>query len=78
MASRSSAKDQRISRAEDTGEPPLISGKQMEERLTATGPHPAHTGSVEIKGMLNLGQRGRQKNGVPPKQKPTTWMAAWG
>ena len=69
---------QRISRAEHTGEPRLDLRQQIHGVLTATRPHPAHTGAVEIKGVLNPGQRGCQKNGMSPKQKPTTWMAACG
>ena len=67
MASRSSARDQGISRAEHTGEPRLDLRQQGQRGLTTTGPHPAHTGAVKIKGVLNPGQRGRQKSGMPPE-----------
>ena len=67
MASRSSGGISRISRAEDTGEPRLDLRQQGQRGLTTTRPHSAHTGTVKIKGVLNPGQRGRQKSGMPPE-----------
>ena len=67
--------DQFVSRAEHTSEPRLDLGQQTERGFTATGAHPADTGTVKIKNLGNPGQRGRQKGGMPPpKQKPTKWM----
>ena len=60
-------RDQRISRAEHTGEPRLDLRQQGQRGFTTTRPHPAHTGTVKIKGVLNPGQRGRQKSGMPPE-----------
>lgn len=71
-------RDHRIRRAEYTGEPGLDLRQQGQRGLTTTRPHSADTGTVKIKGVLNPGQRGRKKSGIPPKQKPTTWMKAWG
>ena len=60
-------RDQRISSAEDAGEPRLDLRQQGQRGFTTTRPHSAHTGTVKIKGMLNPGQRGRQKSGMPPE-----------
>ena len=60
-------RDQRISRAEDTGEARLDLRQQGQRGFTTTRPHSAYTGTVKIKGVLNPGQRGRQKCGMPPE-----------
>ena len=59
--------DQQISRAEHTGEPRLDLGQQGQGRFTGAGPHPAHACAEKIKDVLNPGQRGRQKGGMPPE-----------
>ena len=60
-------RDQWISRAEDTGESRLDFRQQGQRGFTTTRPHSAHTGTVKIKGVLNPGQRGRKKSGMPPE-----------
>ena len=70
--------DQGIGIAKHAGKSCLDLGQQRQAGFTTTGPHPTHTCAVKIKGVLNPGQRGGQKGGMPPKQKPTTWMAACG
>ena len=62
-------RDQWISRAEDTGESRLDFRQQGQRGFTTTRPHSAHTGTVKIKGVLNPGQRGRKKSGMPPEAK---------
>ena len=63
-------RDQRISRAEDAGEPHLDLRQQGQRGLTITRPHSAHTGTIKIKGVLNPEQRGCQKGDMPTEAKP--------
>ena len=58
---------QRIGRAEHTGEPCLNLRQQGQRGFTTSWPHSAYARSIEIKGLLNPGQRGRQKRCMPPE-----------
>ena len=70
--------DQGVSCAEHTGEPRLDLGQQTERGFTATGAHPADTGTVKIKNLGNPGNVAARKAACPPKQKPSKWIAASG
>ena len=62
--------DQGIGHAEHTGEPCLDLGEQSKRGFATSRSHPADARSVKIKGLLNPGQGGRQKRGMPPKTEP--------
>ena len=60
-------RDQWIGRAEHTSEPCLDLRQQSQRGFSTAGPHPAHPCAVKIEGVLNPGQRGGQKGGMPPE-----------
>ena len=61
------SRNQGIGGTEHTGEARLYLRQQSQRGFTTTGTHPADACAVKIKGVLNPGQRGCQKGGMPPE-----------